>query len=286
RDIHFKEIISITTGSFIALIPISYIYIKIYGFRLSDYMIHSRNLGFRIDLLWWKTYLLLVTPRPWFPDGEGLMEHMHWLFFGIAGIAMLPWVARSRKDVPYVLLAVLCVSYSLLFFSYIDLIPGGLWRYNNIHYFKWLLPAMGLLAWYGLHVLFSQQWRIAASIIGAIFLVSCIRILPVQVPDGSSHVWMLTLHEVPPAWTDSYFREFAVEDKYGKLSNINDFRSLPDSQGERWIALARPFDGKVHDITTNNRPSNLLVSWGMKLVWRPDPCWIRPYACRYKTPLP
>ncbi|MFT8953767.1 MAG: hypothetical protein ABF979_16050 [Gluconobacter sp.] len=286
RELRIQEFFAAIAGALFVFVIISTLYLQIYGFRPSDYMIHSKQLGFRTDLLWWKTYLLMVTPRPWFPDGEGLLERMHWLFFGITGIAMLPWVVRSRNDLPYVLLAVLCISYSLLFFSYIDLIPGGLWRYNNVHYFKWLFPAMGFLAWHGLRILFSSRWRMAVAVMGSVFLVSCLRILPVQVPNGASHAWMLTLHEPPPAWPDSYFRDFTIKDQDGHLVNIRDFRSLPDSQGERWIALARPFDGEVHNLTITN-PSHIpFVSWDMKLVLRPDPCWLRPYACRYKAPLP
>lgn len=284
KELRWGEFLAASLGTALVLGCAFGIYVKIYGFHPSAYMINSRQLGFRSAFLWWKTYLLLMTPRPWFPDGEGLLERIHWLFFGLAGMVMLPWVARSRADLPYILLTGLCISYSLLFFSYVDLIPGGLWRYNNIHYFKWVLPAMGLLAWYGLRVLCSSRWRVAAAGMGGVFLVSCIRLLPVQVPNGASDVWMLTLHEPPPAWPDSYFRDLTVEDHEGKLANIHDFRSLPDSQGERWIALARPFNGAVHALTPQ-MPSPS-ASWSMKLVVRPDPCWLPPYACRYKAPHP
>ncbi|MCW2266796.1 hypothetical protein M2305_002743 [Gluconobacter cerinus] len=286
RELRWRELLAAVAGATVVLGIAGALYVQIYGFHASEYMVHSKELGFRTDLLWWKTYLLLLTPRPWFPDGEGLMEQINWLFFGIAGIVMLPWTARSRKDIPYILLACLCIGYSLLFFSYIDLIPSGLWRYNNVHYFKWVLPAMGLLAWRCFTALFSPRWRVALGTIAAVFVLSCIRLLPVQVPNGSSGVWMLTLHEAPPSWPDSYFRDMTVADQDGKLANITGFRSLPDTQGERWIALARPFDGVVRNLTMQDQNSLPVTSWGMKLALRPNPCWLPPYACHYKAPAP
>jgi hypothetical protein len=76
-------------------------------------------------------------------NNAGLTEHYPWLFLSLAGFV---W-ALLRGDV---LLRVVALAIGLLFALYMpysDLIPLGLWRVLNIHYFKWTFPFLALFAW-------------------------------------------------------------------------------------------------------------------------------------------
>lgn len=286
RQLRWKELLAACTGAAAVLGTAAALYLTIYGPRPSPYIIISRALGFRSDLLWWKIYTLLITPRPWFPDGEGMMEKMPWLFPGLTGAVLSLLLFRGRKSVPYALMAVLCLGYMTLFFSYVDLIPGGLWRYNNIHYFKWAFPALGILAWYALSTLFSDHRKTAFFTFVTLFALSCIRLLPTPEPATFPRIMMTESAEPEPSWPDTYFRDFQIRDQEGVLKNINDFRSLPDSHGERWIALSRPFDGTLTPLPPFASLPAPDRFWGLKVTFRPNPCWLPPHACRYKDPHP
>ena len=72
-----------------------------------------------------------------------LTQHYPWLFLSLAGLV---W-ALLRGDA---LLRVVALSIGLLFALYLpysDLLPLGLWRVMNIHYFKWTFPFLALFAW-------------------------------------------------------------------------------------------------------------------------------------------
>lgn len=285
RSLRLKELACAILGAAIVLSLCGALWLRIYGAHPSDYMVMSKGLGFRLDLLWWKTYLLLITPRPWFPDGSGLLQHIHWLYFSLVGMALLPFLGLRRAFLPLILLAGLSVFYALLFFSYVDLIPSGLWRYNNVHYFKWMFPACALLGWWALHQFFSRQWRLVLAIGAAIFILSGIRLLPVPASTAQTPIWMVTLHEPSPSWPDLYFSDLTLRDNRAIQHNIHDFRAMPDSQGERWITLAHPFNGvpTPYPASSKSVPEQF---WRMHLTWRPDPCWLPPHPCNFKPPLP
>jgi len=71
------------------------------------------------------------------------------------------------------------LSHRLLpvFLCYIDLLPTGLWRYFNIHYFKWTLPGFGLLGWLLLGDLRLRR-RTAWVALAVVLILSCIRVTP------------------------------------------------------------------------------------------------------------
>ncbi|MBO1361955.1 hypothetical protein J2D73_19415 [Acetobacter sacchari] len=289
--------ITLIGGCLLIWIACAALYLSIYGFHPTQYMIVSRNMGFRLEGLGWKTYILLLTPRPWFPDGAGLLERLPWIAPGLAGLIVAPFVADRKGRWVLALLSVLITGYSLLFFSYVDLIPAGLWRYNNVHYFKWLLPGLALLGFIACRALTGVNWRLAAAALAGVYLATCIRFLPYRTLPDAAPIWMVQKSEPPPSWPDAYFEHSVLHDNQQAWRNINDFRAMPDSQGERWIALRAPFSGIVRREQMKNgqavagtetlpdASSNELY-WGMQLGFRLDPCWLPPYACSRKDPQP
>lgn len=65
-----------------------------------------------------------------------MVERLPWMVPGLAAMLALPWITRGAARASLALLAGCIVVYDLLFFSYADLLPSGLWLYHNVHYFK------------------------------------------------------------------------------------------------------------------------------------------------------
>ena len=76
------------------------------------------------------------------------------------------------------MLAVTLVIHSVLYLSYVDLLPTGFWRYLNVHYWTWAFPGFALLAVLLLRDLLSARFRLpAAAALAAVILLLCVRIV-------------------------------------------------------------------------------------------------------------
>lgn len=275
------DIVPLLVGGLVASLPEALLWWRIYGWHESPYMEASKELGFSLRGLWWKTYMLLLTPRPWFPTGAGLVERWPWLIPGIAGIVALPWIERGRTRSLLALLAISIVSYDLLFFSYVDLLPSGLWRFHNVHYFKWTIPGLLLLAYVLLRALVRGRHVPSATALVLVLLLSGVKLMPERVEDGS-RAWMVQLSATPPDMRSSYQARLALRDKNGSLLPIIDYRALPDAQGWRLIALRRPFVGRLVGLDTDPWSAALRgaqTRWGMTVRYG-VPCWLS--ACRWQ----
>ncbi|HBX7941091.1 MULTISPECIES: hypothetical protein [Enterobacteriaceae] len=93
------------------------------------------------------SYTLYREPR------ASLLTHYPWLAFSVAGMLFCFW----RGDI---ILRTMCVAAIVqfgLYAPYGDLLPNGIWRYANIHYFKWMLPFLALFAWMSLYWIFEKR---------------------------------------------------------------------------------------------------------------------------------
>ncbi|MCQ8277654.1 hypothetical protein NFI95_04220 [Acetobacteraceae bacterium KSS8] len=235
-------------GAVLSFVPSASLWFAIHGTAPSDYVRNSAALGFDWGTLGWRAYLLLVSPRPWFPDGAGMLAMLPWLIPSVGGLLAFPWLVRGLAFRLALLLAAMIVCYSALFCSYVDLIPPGLWRYNNIHYFKWALPGMILFGWLLVRQLAAGPGRpgfrgaILASV--AALLIADLRLVPRRA-GAAAPAWMVQVQGAVPGWDESYFGHITLRDSRGELLSIRDFRALPDEQGWRFIALRRPFEGPL-----------------------------------------
>ncbi len=111
-------------------------------------MLLSAEIGTSFADFGWKLSILYVDPRPWYPQISGLLGRMPWVALGLAG-ALFALIrqddARRRGYVACLLLA--AAAYITVLTAYADFLPSGLWRNANIHYLKWILPLLGMLAW-------------------------------------------------------------------------------------------------------------------------------------------
>ena len=144
-DRRWREIAIIIPGALLPIVLYVAIHCSIYGFSPTDYMILSAVYGSEsAPGRGGKAYLLFVEPRPWYPAGFGILKLIPWAPLGVAGIV----VSVGEKSVRQValLLVLPATLYLIMMVSYVDLLPSGLWRYHNIHYFKWIVPLIALFS--------------------------------------------------------------------------------------------------------------------------------------------
>jgi hypothetical protein len=157
---------AIIAGVGLALCIFGAIYLPIYGFKESEYLSWNSRVGFewRLVPLHWVT--LMLGPRPLSPDGQGLIEAFPWMAGGFAGLGvflLLPLRGTNRLAHAAIILSV--VFYTILYLSYRNVLPAGLFRQGNYHYFKWIYPILALYAallFYG----FLMQPRFRVLIVG------------------------------------------------------------------------------------------------------------------------
>lgn len=256
------------------------LHLAIYGFRPSEYMLVSRRVGFTLHDFGWKAYVILADPYWWFSDGPGMLRRIPWAVLGFAGV--LPALVRGRAAG---LLAVALVAHLVLYISYVDLLPIGIWRYNNIHYFKWAIPGYALLGW--LLVLELVRWRWSApSLAAAAGLLlaaglSLVRVSPRAALPGEA-VKMLEFRGDAPGFDQSYFNDMTVRDARGVLANVPEFRAFPVPGGMRVIALSRRFEGPVSFEPGHNLPAGLVTGEPDRFVPQLSlgrPCWMPGSRC-------
>ena len=96
----------------------------------------------------------------------------------------MPWLALSIPAFIYVLLkgnailrlvVITIILQFLAYLPYSDLLPNGLWNYQNIHYFKWTFAfSLVCMAWVGIQLVHGLQTRSKAPwmVYGVSFLVA------------------------------------------------------------------------------------------------------------------
>jgi hypothetical protein len=265
------------------------LHLSIYGARWSDYVMLSREYGLNFADLTWKSYVLLVDPAQWFPGETGLLREMPWLLLGAAGLIVGLAVLRGPARALWLCLGSAALAYCLVLFAYVDLLPSGMWRYNNVHYFKWLLPMLALAT-----LLFVRWVRqrpgLAGGVVAALLLLTCVRPEPVAV--GADEPARALRFSTPPTpWTQIYMARSAISSRIKVQRNFFDYHQIPDGETQMIaVALKRPFIGQsfwvadahlrlpigapghdLHDIQPVRSPAleRLGTRWAIS-----TPCWL------------
>ncbi len=256
------------------------LHLAIHGPRASEYMLLSRRLGFSVRDLGWKAYVLLADPYWWFWDGPGLLRRAPWVALGFAG--MVAALVRGRASG---MLAAALTVHLLLYVSYVDLLPTGLWRFNNVHYFKWAVPGYALLAWLLVRDMVPWRWRlpsfVAAGAVVAMAGVSLVRVAP-RAAGADEAAKMLEYRGDAPGFDASYFGAFRLRDGRGVLANISDVRAFPVPGGMRVIGLSRRIEGDVVFEPGHGLPDGLVAGVPERFVPAlvlGRPCWVPGSLC-------
>lgn len=232
----------LVAGAAAVLVPIAALHLAIYGPAQSPYMRSSAEIGFTLHDLGWKAYVLLVDPYPWFADGEGLLQHAHWIALGLAGL--LPALLRGAKDR---LLAAALIAHGILYIAYVDLLPTGLWRFLNVHYFAWTIPGYALLGALLVRDLGRAGWarRVALTSLVATALVLCLRVVPAAVAEDRPAKAVDFAGLMPPFFETFLAGRMALRDARGELHDYKDIRVFLYPGGVRVIGLRRDLVGPV-----------------------------------------
>ncbi len=218
------------------------LHLAIYGPHATPYMIAAARTGFIWSDIGWKAYVLLIHAEPWFPDTQAILERMPWLPLGLAGLIGVGVAGDAAQRRVAGLLVLLAIPVSAVMLTYADLQPPGLWRFGNIHYFKWTLPlfALGVM----LAVRLAREpgrWAMLAVMTAACFAPLLLRIVPSPVDDGTPARMLVFRGDTARAWDEAYFAPVAIRDSAGAMTHINDFHQVPDATGQRAIAVSRLF---------------------------------------------
>jgi hypothetical protein len=226
----------------------------------------SANGFFPADLLEKFVSLWLDGLTLYGEPNAGLAERYPWLFLSLAG---LTWVL-IHGDSLLKPIALAIVAFFITYLPYGDLLPNGLWRYLNIHYFKWTFPFLALFA-----VLLAKQvifaWRRKEG-----------RALPTVLFVGVPF-FLLSLHFVvdltPASIRTANHSENLVVELPDKPIDIIDIKGLSGGFTEVYFGSHRLLiDGRELKPVRDYRL--LPMVWGVRLLF------IRPVVGRYVEFLP
>ncbi len=278
------------------------LHLAIYGARPSPYMLLSRAYGANFSWIGWKAYLLLVEPRPWYPEGEGLLRVLPWLPAGLAGLLLL--LADPRRRMLGLLLLLPALAYAAVMLAYIDLLPSGLWKFNNVHYFKWLVPVfvLGLAHW--LAILRRAPAR-ALLALAPLLALGALRLEPVAVA-GAAPARLVAFAGVAAEVNRVYFARSSIGDAAGPMRNYFEYHQVPaPGQGlvlaealrrdfagnEQWFDPARGVAWPFNPMEIDEAPLPGVFPRAPLARYAPAltigwPCWLPPYACPVALPRP
>lgn len=222
----------------------------IYGLRPTEYMIGSAHVGFVLNDIGWKAYVLLVNAHEWFSGTDSILQRLPWIVPGCAGLLTAAIVGSYRVRRTPLLLLALMFPVSAIMLTFADLLPPGLWRFGNIHYFKWLMPAFGLgllLCWRQLQTSRGRTVLAVASL--ALTAPLLLRLTPRRVNAQTPARMLMFSDPARRRWDEAYFSLVRIDDDQGRLHSPGEFHQIPDEHGERAIALTRLFGGdpRRHD---------------------------------------
>ncbi|MDB5706293.1 MAG: hypothetical protein JWN66_3409 [Sphingomonas bacterium] len=278
-------------GAMVPLVAYGALHLLIYGPRPTDYMLLSAEIGTCFSDLGWKMSILFVDPRPWYPQISGVLGRMPWVALGLAGalFALLRNDDAGRRGYAACLLLA-ATAYVVVLTAYADFLPSGLWKNSNIHYLKWVLPLLGMMAWLLVRDGRRAPFRAGAAMT-AIFLLTGLRLVAVPAGPGED-AWRL---DVPAprdvAAPHLYAAKSSIVDPRGNYRNIFEFRQIMDGPVVHVISIKRPFapgatwvpqgvDGQYWPANSSDpvrlpeqAPVAPIGRWKTHLTWG-LPCWL------------
>ena len=275
-------------------------HVLVHGWSLGRYVGGSAATGFEWRLIPLRWVTLFVSPRPLFPQGAGMASVFFWLPPGIAGMFFAVCARPARVAAANALVAIAVGTSWLLYLSYRDLEPYGLWRFNNAHYFKWTLPFLGLWA-IGFLAAWVRRaaWRPAALSLALAAALFCWRpeFVPsahgtqpfdgarLIVPGGLRPMDRVVILPVRGVWRDLYYNETKLQTNNGIFSNTRDFKLFPIQAGAMLMPLRPLPAGDAALILGEGLSLPARVDWqtgSARLVFG-IPCLVTPRSQACKT---
>jgi hypothetical protein len=243
---YLSAVLVLAGGLAIGLLPGLVAHVLVHGFSAGGYLGSSAGVGFEWRLIPLRWVTLAISPRPLFPQGSGMAAVFPWLLPGIAGMILTIAIWHRPAAGANLFVAVAIVAYWALYLSYRDLHPTGLWRYNNVHYFKWTLPFLLFWAVGQARALKMQTSRGAAlAALGAACLLfwwrpvfvpaaqgmEAVHGLAAAVPGGLAPIDRVFILEGGGAWNAAYFGRSRLLIGAHAFFNPGDYKIFPGHAG-------------------------------------------------------
>lgn len=293
KRLSVRALALLAAGAVAVIGPYLALHVAIYGWTISDYERAAALQGFTFGDLPWKIAIIVVSPRPWYPDGLSLFEGLPAILPGLAGLGVAAAAMPRAGRRLLALAALVAVPYCAVFLAYTDLQPPGIWQFSNAHYFKWLFPLLtaGCLLLIRAFLDRRRVWP-AIGALAIVLIPTCLRPLPVRVDDREPARMLLfrgdttgfwRSHETTKAWERAYFRPAQIVDARGTLVNVGRFHQVPDHAGERAIATMRLFAADARRIDAGDAapfrgPEPPYARYGVRLSVG-VPCWLSRKTC-------
>jgi hypothetical protein len=117
--------------------------LTVYGHPLGDYGDVVAG-GYAPGQAPFRAYSLVLDSQSLFlQPGSAMVDKYPWLLLSLVGIGLCAFRADSLLRP----VALTVVAQACLYAPYVDLLPINNWRFGNVHYYKWMFPYLGLLAW-------------------------------------------------------------------------------------------------------------------------------------------
>lgn len=266
-------------GLCIGLAPSVVAHIAIFGLSPGPYVSQSAGIGFEWRLLPMRWVMLVIGTRPMLPEGAGLAFGLPWVATGIAGMLLGLASAARRSPAMFLAAGVLSLHWAL-YLAYRDLQPYGLWRFYNIHYFKWTFPFLALWTAQLLAALSARHSRGPALAVGlaTLLLLAWRPVLrtpasfaPAQtghalpLPADASLLLHATFLPLTGSWNDLYFSRTTWTLAGHDFRNTEDFKLLPVPGG----AILLPLRLLPHVAGALQLPADIqAISGGSATVFR------------------
>ena len=162
-------------------------YLLSHGLHTSGYMLLAHNFGFEPRLLPFQWVTIMVAPKPVLASTPSLLRAFPWIFTGLAGILAGSLGARAKGSLHgYLLMGAAVVANIAVYLCFRGLQAGGLFIYDNQHYFK-IVSVCTLVLTVVLVDGFAHSWRARGACLVALLLACCL--LPWRVgftPDNAA----------------------------------------------------------------------------------------------------
>jgi hypothetical protein len=177
----FAQTVALGAGLLIGLGLFLLFNLKVHGHALGGYFKSTATSSgyFPLELAR-KSFSLVFDSNTVFLEPEGsLITHFPWLILSLTGViaALVRGPAMLR-----VMAAAICLQFCL-YAPYGDLLPNGVYRYYNIHYFKWMFPFLAFFGWLVVRWIFESPavpWAKGIAIRMLLVLIAVLALLAPQ----------------------------------------------------------------------------------------------------------
>ncbi len=241
------------TGFVVTVLPLVLLHLAAHRFAPGDYLQRSAVIGFDWRLLPIRWVLLVVDSRPLTAESVGMAARIFWFAPGLAGL-LYACITPSAGRSAWRLLAASLLSNLTVYLCYRDLEPGGLWRYHQVHYFKFIFPFLLLASVFLAVALVRANNRLRAVLCLAavlpLFLLRAefhpqegVALEPTAngtaLPLGFPTVWDAAMLPLSGAWWPIYRGGTKLVAGSQFFSNVADFKLFP-KDGRALLLPLRP----------------------------------------------